>query len=61
MGLVEQQMAEAVSDDAPTAEIPVVTENAMRAIMTVWIVVVSIAISVWPVVVLIVTSRRGAA
>ncbi len=61
MGLVDQQMAEAVSDDAPTAEIPVVTENAMRAIMTVWIVVVSIAISVWPVVVLIVTSRRGAA
>ncbi len=61
MGLVDQQMAEAVSDDAPTAEIPVVTENAMRAIMTVWIVVVSIAISVWPVIVLIVTRRRGAA
>lgn len=61
MGMVEQQMAAAASDDKPPAEIPVVTESAMRAIMVIWILVMSLAICVWPTVVLIVTRRRGGA
>jgi hypothetical protein len=60
MDYVEQQMAEAAAEDAPPAEIPAVTESAVRAKKTVWIVVMSVAICVWPAVVLIVTRRRGA-
>ena len=59
METIRQQMAEAVAEDASPAEVPAITESAMRAIVLIWLVVVTVAICIWPTLVLIVTRRRG--
>jgi len=61
METVNQQMAEAASQGESPANVPGVTETAMWAIMTIWIIVVTVAICIWPTLVLIVTRRRGEA
>ena len=59
MAAMEQQIAEATSEGATPAETPTLTEPAIRAIISIWIVVSTAAVCAWPVVVLIVTRRRG--
>ena len=56
---VQKEMAQAVAENAPPANTPSITESAMRAILTIWVVAMSVAICVWPVVVLIVTRRKS--
>ena len=56
---VQKEMAQAVAENAPPANTPSVTEPAMRAILTIGVVAMSVAICVWPVVVLIVTRRKS--
>jgi hypothetical protein len=61
METVNEQMTEAASQGESPANVPAVTDTAMWAIMTIWIIVVTVAICIWPTLVLIVTRRRGEA
>lgn len=56
---VQSQMDQAVAENATPAETPTITKSAMRAILTIWVVAMSVAICVWPVVVLVVTRRKS--
>ena len=56
---VQSQMDQAVAENASPAETPTITSSAMRAILTIWSVAMSVAICIWPVVVLTVTRRKS--
>lgn len=61
MQALQQEMTQAVAEDATPAETPAITESAMRAILTIWLVAMSVAICIWPVVVLFATRRKAPA
>ena len=56
---VQSQMDQAIAENATPAETPTITESAMRAILTIWVVSMSVAICIWPVIVLAVTRRKS--
>ncbi len=61
MQAVQQDIDQAIAEDATPAETPTITVAAMRAILTIWYVAMSVAVCIWPIVVLIATRRKGAA
>ena len=56
---VQSQMDQAIAENATPAETPTITESAMRAILTIWVVSMSVAICIWPVIVLAATRRKS--
>jgi hypothetical protein len=58
---LEQQAAEATAAGSDKADVPSLSDGAMRAITIGFVCLQTVAICIWPIIVLIVTRRRSGA